>query len=156
SDRGGEAGSMAPLLIVGASARAAAGSALRAGFTPWCADLFADADLRAMVPDALRCPFGHYPKGLESILRNSPDAPWIYTGGLDTPPNRTRRLARLRPLWGNGPDALSTCRSPFAVERILSDAGLPALAVRPAGVPLPDHCRWLRKPLKGSAGIGIT
>ncbi len=32
------------LLIFGASARAAAFSALRAGLQPWCADLFADAD----------------------------------------------------------------------------------------------------------------
>jgi uncharacterized protein len=147
---------MPTLLIVGASARAAAGSARRAGFTPWCADLFADVDLRAMVPDAVRCPLGQYPKGLESILRNAPDGPWIYTGGLENHPDLIRRMARLRPLWGNGPNALSKSRSPFAVERILRDAGLPALEVRAASAPLPDHCRWLRKPLKGSAGIGIT
>jgi uncharacterized protein len=147
---------MPMLLIVGASARAAAASALRAGFTPWCADLFADADLRAMVPDAVRCPLGQYPKGLESILQNAPDGPWIYTGGLENHPNLIRRMARLRPVWGNGPDALSKCRSPFAVERILRDAGLPALEVRAAGASLHDYCRWLRKPLKGSAGIGIT
>jgi len=34
----------AQVLIVGASARAAAFSALRAGLRPWCADLFADLD----------------------------------------------------------------------------------------------------------------
>ena len=36
-----------PLAIVGASTRAAAASAVRAGFQPLAADLFADADLRA-------------------------------------------------------------------------------------------------------------
>ena len=38
------------LLLFGASVRAAAFSALRAGLRPWCADLFGDADLQARCP----------------------------------------------------------------------------------------------------------
>src|SRR5205807_1077251 len=85
------------LIIVGASARAAAFSALRAGLRPWCIDLFADADLRA------RCPVTHlepdrYPYGLAELLPQAPPGPWMYTGGLENRPNLIRRLARGREL----------------------------------------------------------
>jgi len=147
---------MANLLIVGASARAAASSARRAGFAPWCADLFADSDLRAMVPDAMRCPANEYPHGLANLLASAPMAPWIYTGGLENHPQLIAKMARLRPLWGNGPAALRLCRDPFAIQRILRDAGLPSLQVHSDGSKLSPGCRWLRKPRKGSAGQGIS
>jgi|SRR5262245_11363563 len=147
---------MPTITIVGASARAAAASARRAGITPWCADLFGDADLRAMVPDAVRCPAGEYPRGLLDILHDAPDCPWLYTGGLENHPNLVRRMAAIRPLWGNGANALASSRSPFVVERILREEGLPGPEARAADAELPDYCRWLRKPLRGSAGQGIS
>ena len=65
------------LLIVGALARAAAWSAVRAGYSVVAADLFADRDLRELCTvhriDA-------YPEQLESIARQSPPGPWMYTG----------------------------------------------------------------------------
>jgi uncharacterized protein len=146
---------MSRLLIVGASARAAAASARRAGLDPWCADLFGDADLRALAPDSVRCPAGQYPGGLVEILREAPPGPWMYTGALENQPNLVRALADLRPLWGNGPNALVRCRSPFTVERLLCDARLAAPETRAADAELPGSCRWLRKPLKGAAGQGI-
>src|SRR3954464_7353528 len=153
---------MSDLTIVGASARAgggappAGGPPRRAGLVPWTADLFADADLRAMVPGAVRCPAGQYPRALLDILRDGPLGPWMYTGGLENHPNLVRRMAEVRPLWGNGPNALVACRSPFHVEHILREEGLPAPEVRCAGAELPDYCEWLRKPLASSAGRGIA
>ncbi len=147
---------MSGLTIVGASARAAAASARRAGLVPWTADLFTDADLRAMVPGAVRCPAGRYPRALVDILRDGPPGPWMYTGGLENHPNLVGRMAAVRPLWGNGPEALAACRSPFNVARILRDAGVPALEVRSADAGRRGHHSWLRKPLAGSAGQGIT
>ena len=85
---------MSRVLIVGASARAAAASALRAGLDPWCADLFADADLRALVPDSIRCPAGQYPSALTELLRDAPAGPLMYTGGLENHPNLVWRLAK--------------------------------------------------------------
>src|SRR5215218_4790408 len=123
---------MSDLTIIGASARAAAASARRAGLVPWAADLFADADLRAMVPDAVRCPAGQYPRALLDILADAPPGPWMYTGGLENHPNLVRRMAEVRPLWGNGPNALIACRSPFHVERLLREEGLPVPEVRAA------------------------
>jgi uncharacterized protein len=147
---------MSDLTIVGASARAAAGSARRAGLAPWAADLFADADLRAMVPAAVRCPAGQYPRALLEILRDGPPGPWMYTGGLENHPNLVRRMAEVRPLWGNGPNALVAARSPFTVERVLREEGLPVPEVRSAGAELRGYGAWLRKPFAGSAGRGIA
>jgi predicted ATP-grasp superfamily ATP-dependent carboligase len=146
---------MSRLIIVGASVRAAAESALRAGFRPWCADLFADADLCAIVPDAVRCPVEQYPTCLLRILSTAPRAPWIYTGALENHPRLIQKMAAVRPLWGNGAAALRLARSPFEVARILRDADLDAPAISPAGADLSRDCRWLRKPLAGSAGQGI-
>src|SRR5216683_2016111 len=86
------------LLILGASARAAAFSALRAGLRPWCADLFADRDLQA------RCPVQRlsngYPQGFAQMIRSDQPGPWLYTGGLENWPKLVRSWQRRRPLWG--------------------------------------------------------
>ena len=147
---------MPRLTIIGASARAAAGSARRAGFDPWCADLFGDTDLKALAPGSVRCPADRYPRGFADILRGAPAAPWMYTGGLENHPELIRKLAGVRPLWGNGPEALARSRCPFTVNRLLVEAGLPAPEVRAAGSGRPSLHRWLRKPLAGSAGQGIA
>jgi uncharacterized protein len=147
---------MSRLTIVGASVRAAAESVRRAGLDPWCADLFADADLRALVPNAVRCPAGQYPQGLLDILRDAPTGPWMYTGALENHPNLIRKMAEVRPLWGNGPKAVAACRSPFGIERALREEGLCVPEVRTTDAELPDYCRWLRKPLAGAGGRGIA
>jgi predicted ATP-grasp superfamily ATP-dependent carboligase len=65
-------------------------------------------------------------------------------------------MMAVRPLWGNGPDALARSRSPFFIAKSLRQADLPALEVRSSDVELPDEFRWLRKPVAGSAGNGIA
>jgi len=147
---------MPTLIILGASARAAAASAIRAGFTPWTADLFADVDLKAMVPDAVRCPVGQYPHGLLDILKEAPEAPWIYTGALENHPSLIRKMAEVRPLWGNGPNALLVSRSPFFIGELLAKHGLPSLKARHWDGELSSTHRWLQKPLRGAAGNGIS
>jgi uncharacterized protein len=144
------------LCIIGASVRAAAASALRAGLRPWCADLFADADLRAMVPEAVRCSFDEYPAALADYLRNAPPGPWMYTGGLENHPDLIGEIAKTRPLWGNGPEALAMSRCPFTVQRLLREAGLPSPELFTGQGGLPNDTRWLRKPRRGSAGQGIA
>jgi uncharacterized protein len=146
---------MSTLILVGASVRAAAMSARRAGFTPWCIDLFCDSDLRQLTRNAYRCPAGEWPQGLLPILKDAPQAPWIYTGGLENHPNLIRELAEVRPLWGNGPNELLKSRSPFFVAKLLLDAGLPCVEVRDADAELPGYCKWLRKPLRGCGGSEI-
>jgi predicted ATP-grasp superfamily ATP-dependent carboligase len=140
------------LLIVGASARAAAESALRAGMRPWCADLFADADLQALCP-VVRVPRERYPRGLVEAVAGAPQAPFVYTGALENRPALVRQLAALRPLWGNSAGVLRRVRQPWAVAAALRAAGLPVPMVRRTP---PRRGRWLVKPLAGAGGRGIA
>jgi uncharacterized protein len=140
-------------MIFGASTRAAAQSAVRAGFRPLCADCFVDEDLKE-VADVL--PLDDYPNGLLATVANSPPLPWIYTGALENRPALIEKLASLRPLWGNPADVLSAVRNPFRLFETLKAARLPALAVRECDSPPPPaEGRWLLKPLAGAAGRGI-
>jgi predicted ATP-grasp superfamily ATP-dependent carboligase len=141
------------LLIIGASVRAAAFSALRAGLRPWCVDLFGDADLRAVCP-AHRLT-GQYPQGFEEWFDRAPPGPWMYTGGLENWPGLIGRWAQRRPLWGNGPEALRRARDPSFVAALMREGGGVAPEVRRHGEPLPDSGEWLVKPLRGSGGAGI-
>ena len=144
------------LLILGASARAAAWSALRAGLTPTTADLFADRDLAAFA-DAARVEPGAYPDGLEAAAGRRPGLPWIYTGALENRPALVERIARRQPLWGNDGPTLRRVRDPLVVASALRDAGLPTLDVRiadPTG--LPRDGSWLRKPVASAGGAGIA
>lgn len=140
--------------IVGASARAAAFSALRAGLTPIACDLFGDEDLRAA---ARFVPLeGPYPAGFEAALANLEPAPLIYTGGLENHPDVIERLAARRPLWGNGGGALREARDPFQFFASLARTGASPPEVRPASSPPRDPADWLRKPFRGAGGKGIT
>jgi predicted ATP-grasp superfamily ATP-dependent carboligase len=138
------------LTIVGASARAAASSAVRAGFAPLAIDMFADEDLTAFCP-ATR--IERYPIGFLPALASMPEAPWIYTGGLENYPGLIGRMAELRPLLGNGPAALRAVRDPRKLFKALHAAGLHAPAIY-SGQDASTK-RWLLKPRRGSAGLGV-
>ena len=138
------------LLIIGASTRAAAFSAIRAGFSPLCADLFGDADLAARCP-VLPVPAGGYEELVARLTGESNSLPWMYTGGLENRPGLVGALARKMPLWGNDASVLGRCRDPFFVADLLRAAGLPHPAViRPEVEPPPG--RWLLKPISGAGG----
>jgi predicted ATP-grasp superfamily ATP-dependent carboligase len=143
------------VLILGASARAAAWSALRAGLWPAAADLFGDTDLAAVAP-CLRVDPAAYPDGLIDAAARLPEGPWLYTGALENRPDLIEQLARRRPLLGNGAETVRAVRDPLAVAGALRAAGLPAPEVRtgdPTG--LPRDGSWLRKPLASAGGLGI-
>lgn len=141
------------LLIVGASARAAAFSALRAGLQPWCVDLFADGDLRHRC--AVRRLTERYPEGFQPFIESNLSGPWMYTGGLENHPRFVQRMAQRRTLWGNAEDALSRCRDPEYVSALLRSAGMPVPAVASAIEESSETRRWLLKPRRGASGIGI-
>jgi predicted ATP-grasp superfamily ATP-dependent carboligase len=139
---------MSGLTILGASTRAAAFSAARSGFTPYSLDAFADCDLAALCP-AVR--IVRYPQGFLRPLAGAPPGPWMYTGGLENHPRLVRRLARLRPLWGNPAQVLAAVRDPWRLAATLGEAQLayPELARTAAGG------EWLVKPLRSGAGLGV-
>ncbi len=139
------------VILLGASTRAAATSALRAGWTPWCVDLFGDADLTRRAT-ARKVALAAYPQGLLAALADAPDelAPVIYVGALENRPGVIGRI--MRPLWGNAPDVLRAIRTPSLWQRCLQTAGLPCPALTDAP---PTAGRWLLKPRKSGGGLGI-
>ncbi len=140
------------LLILGASARAAAFSALAAGLKPICGDASADADL------AIACQSTaaqRYPSDLAEISSAAPPGPWMYTGALENHRELVSQISAARPLLGNSASVLARVRDPFAVASALTDAGLSAPSVRRTSDGLPRDGSWLRKPLNSSGGTGV-
>jgi uncharacterized protein len=139
-----------PILILGASVRGAAFSALRAGLSPTGIDLFADLDLRTRCP--ARRLMGRYPDGFREAVAGTP---WMYTGGLENHPDVVADLERRGPLLGVGASALRRMRSPRFLVDAARRAGLPAPLV--VDEPPPSEAsRWLVKPRAGSGGAGIA
>ncbi len=139
------------LLIVGASARGAAFSAVRAGYAPMAFDLYADADLRRCCP-AER--IGDFPRDLLPAVRSAPPAPWIYTGGLENHPRLVDRLAKRRTLYGNAGNVLRQVRDVWLVAKALEREGLDVPRVASPGETI-SRGEWLRKPLRSVGGRGI-
>jgi predicted ATP-grasp superfamily ATP-dependent carboligase len=154
-----------PLIILGASARAAAQSAIRAGYRPWCVDLFADRDLQALTT-VRQCPAASYPMGLLSLLDEAPpDAPVLLTGALENYPNFLKALAFERPLFGSSVQAITQVRDPKAFLSLPKQYGLRIPAVKTAAGPVHrlkqmtlgamTRQRFLVKPCASAGGQGI-
>jgi predicted ATP-grasp superfamily ATP-dependent carboligase len=142
------------LLLVGASVRAAAFSALRAGLDPICVDLFADLDLQARC-SASRIPASQYPAALRSYARSLTAGPWMYTGALENHPSLVRAIAQERTLWGNDAGVLRKSRSPrFVFDRLQAqDLPCPRLCTNPTQPPA--ERRWLLKRRRSAGGAEI-
>ena len=145
---------MADVILIGASVRALAFSARRAGYSPLCVDLFRDADLLADFPDSLICPFSEYPHGFLEILQSLPASPLIYSGGFENHPDLIGQIARRHQILGNSADVLRRVRDPFAVHAFLQAKDWPRAAVR-RDSPVSDTSLWLRKRQASSAGRGV-
>lgn len=143
-----------PVVLVGASIRAAAESARRAGFSVTGLDLFGDADARRACDRYLPLSGDLSPSELVDRL---PEAPAVVVGGL----GGTGRLLSL--LKSRGSVLGSPQRWP-ASERSLrqlreiarrSGVSVPSTCL---GGPLPRHPdggRWLEKDVSSSGGSGV-
>lgn len=141
-----------PLAIVGASARSAAASAIRAGFQPLTADLFADADLRRIATATRIRP---YPDGFLDWLRAIEPPAWMYTGALENHPELVDQMAWIAPLVGNPGDVLTQVRSPWELASALRSAGLLFPEIRSSDEGLPRDGTWLAKTYRGASGSGV-
>jgi predicted ATP-grasp superfamily ATP-dependent carboligase len=142
-----------PLTLVGASVRAAADSARRAGFAPIAADLFADVDLRQMAQ--ANC-VTDYPHGLEQTIRGAQAGPWMYTGALENEPALVERWTKLRMLLGNDASVLRQVRNPCLVADVLRRGGSTCPEVVTDATEIPRDGSWLRKPLRSAGGMQIV
>lgn len=141
-----------PLAIIGASTRSAAASALRAGYQPLTADLFADADLRRFATTTRISP---YPEGFLDWIRAVEPTAWMFTGAMENHPELVDQLAWVAPLWGNPGDVLAHVRDPRELEHALRSAGLLFPETRTSADGLPQDGSWLAKTYTGASGSGV-
>ena len=144
------------VLIVGGSTRAAARSAIRAGFQPVCADLFADLDTRQIAEViAVRS----YPDSLPDDVANVRADGWFYTGALENRPDLIEQMERpgatYGPLWGASAAALARIRNPFWLAETLCRHSRLALSVLPQAQIPPADGAWMRKPVSSAGGRAI-
>jgi uncharacterized protein len=142
------------LIVAGASVRAAAHSALRAGLRLYAIDQFADRDLSAICPAAK---IRKYPHDCLTALGDAPQSPWMYTGGLENYPRLVDRMAEIRPLWGNSGNVLRRVRDPSLLAEAVREAGLemPASVLELGDGSHAPGKKWLVKPLRSSGGHQI-
>lgn len=147
---------MKRIAIIGASARAAAMSALRAGLRVVAADLFADVDLVATCPVMQ---VKEYPQGCAEWLFDQKIDYWIYAGALENYPEVVDKLAGMAPLLGVSGKVLQQVRNPHWLakqchaERFLFPPLVSCDGFIESGE-FPDKNQWLAKTYQHSSGKG--
>lgn len=150
-----------PLIIVGASARAAAQSALRGGWSPYCVDLFADRDLAAIAP-VQRCSFHDYPDAIPRLIADFPPGPVLLTGAMENHLDAVARIAEQRRVLGPSVSAIRKVRNPFELEGLTLIPGVRPCKTRITtpmtgrlGRWLMGDPTWMLKLLRSSGGRGV-
>ena len=118
-----------PLIILGSSARAAAGSAVRAGYAPWCVDKRGDRDLCELVRGAggrvVVVEPKHYPKGILHLIEDAPaDAKVLLAGGLDGEVDLLKAIGFEHEFMTSPAEAIRKVRWPSALATIPKSPGL--------------------------------
>lgn len=140
------------LIIIGASARAAAFSAHRAGYTPYWLDRFGDEDLRRRFPGRM---ISGYPKQAPELIDRAPDAPFIYTGALENHPGVLEELCRHRTLLGNPVPVCSGVRDPSVLYEAFRRNRVACPEIRMSSSDAEHRRDWLVKPLRSAGGMGV-
>lgn len=142
------------VLIVGASTRAAAFSAARAGLHARCLDQYADADLATIAPST-RFDLRSDDDRLDQMARAHDCASWLYTGPLENHPTLIERLTTVGRLLGNDAETLRAIRDPWRVAESLARHDLAAPAIARVSDGTPPRGRWLLKPQASAGGRSI-
>lgn len=137
------------IVLVGASVRALAFATIRAGWSPWCADLFADSDLQAHAA-CFRISACDYPYAIPDILaKSAPMAPVMYTGKLENHPQVLIRLAARSLLWGNNAAVVREVRDPQRLQTTLAALDLPFASWSRTADGIPTDGTWVIKTMRG-------
>ncbi len=147
------------VLILGASTRAAAFSAWRAGFEPVCVDQFADADLCAMTEvhpvESLSFAVNDIHTPIMRVIQRLADLPVLFAGGMENQPLLLQHLEVDHTLWGASCRAIQRVRHPQQLADGLTEVRQRMLPVRMASDPPPRDGNWIVKPLASAGGRGI-
>jgi predicted ATP-grasp superfamily ATP-dependent carboligase len=147
------------VLIVGLSTRAFAESASRAGYSCLSVDAFGDLDQKTRVENVglVRDLGRPYTAAAAVAIARRLQAPSVaYVGNLENHPSAVGRLAKGRQLLGNSPATLLRVRNFADLAKVVRGAGgrVPR-TLRPGETPSPGR-KWLRKPMRGGGGNGVT
>ncbi|MBH0239630.1 ATP-grasp domain-containing protein [Methylobrevis albus] len=156
-----EDGNGAAVLIAAQSGRALAAAARRAGYVPLVADLFADADTRAIAADVERVPGGlscglrrvAVIAALEQLADRSPVAPiGVVAGpGFEDRPGHLAAIAARFALLGASGATVKRVKSPDGFAAACAARGLPHPALAMAG----GGTGWLVKRRGGAGGSHV-
>ncbi len=155
---------MPSVLIAGLPTRAAAESAVAAGFTVTTIDGFADIDLHPAV-HRLSLPRDggelFSAAAAARIAAGIPTDASIYLANFENHPDAVHELGAGRALWGNPPEVLRRVRNPVLLTEKLQACEINAPLVRMNAHDLNDSNTphgsddWLLKPLASGGGRGV-
>ena len=143
------------LIVIGASARAAAFSAIRSGFAPFWIDLFGDLDL-AEVAEGRVVPAQGYPSDLITLAEQAPPAPWMYTGAIENHLDVVTAISTRRPLLGNDAETCAAVRNPMRLSDCFAKAGIHFPEISRSTQDISRNHAWIVKPLRSGGGIAIS
>ncbi len=141
------------ITIIGASARAACWSAVRAELRVCAFDRFGDLDFPAGCDVHLICPSERLFPELDKF-RETQHRFCLPVGGWENDAELMQFVESNFSLWNTNSTASKLARNPFLIQQILREANLPDLEVRDADGNKKAG-KWIRKPLAGTGGIGI-
>lgn len=145
----------AAVWIVGASGRAAAESAVRAGFTVCVFDAFADSDTANLCPVIRLKP---YPDAIRKWVGRAvasgqrPIVVWV--GGMENHRRLLQFLADHLPVAGSPVAAVAAVRNPWLLAEVVQQSGAQPLRIVPDGQP-PSSGTYVWKPFRSAGGHGI-
>ncbi len=148
-----------PLLVIGASCRAAAWSAQRAGLRVMALDLFGDRELQQRAEWRA---IESYPDSIIRQVQALPAAPVVLVGGMENHPTIVEGIEQDRLVAGGGSEMLRQFRSLANWQRwaggnpAFPEIGFPASVTEADSLPLPSpRAGWLWKSYRSAGGLGV-
>lgn len=147
------------LLILSVSGRALAAAARRAGFRPFVADLFNDADTLELAERAVLLSgslrngvdHDHIREKLRALMAGERPTALVYGSGFESKPELIDFLSREFPLAGNSAQTIREVKNPANLARLCREIGISHPEIRFEAPSNPDG--WVTK-LAGGAGGG--
>ncbi|MDG1895425.1 MAG: ATP-grasp domain-containing protein [Fuerstiella sp.] len=152
------------VILIGASVRSFAQSALRDGIRPVCVDMFCDSDLRMSLrkgglKEAFWCrPVESFADAAGAVSDVDPNVPAVVLGGFENHTTGFRHLSSQRTTLGSDGSTIEQLRNPQCLFPQLQARGcwIPRFHVRGQGVPGHEPgLRWLRKNRFSAGGQGV-
>jgi predicted ATP-grasp superfamily ATP-dependent carboligase len=144
------------VLLAGVSTRAAAESAVRAGFDVFAIDAFGDLDHPVRQTMTIVRPFAPH-DAAEAARAIACDA-LVYLSNFENHPAAVDAIAAGRVVWGNSAPVLRRVRDPLVVMDSMRRRSfvVPEVVVENTDATDPGIRRWLVKPVASGGGHGVT